>query len=225
MVVGRIVRLGMRAELRARLGGMAALEAVCRLMAAAERRPDGDDRVAVGPRAAMDRSAYRFERLCLSTPFARRRVPALGGDYQVFGRSTIRYNCISYSLGIRDRWISPVTGPGRLPFLWADRVYGRLGYRRLPAADLRPSPGSEKVAVYAILGGDGRVARLTHAAVQLPDGSWASKVGPFALIRHRTPAAMEGPSHGRVVAVYARPAAPGRPAGPAAPVAARPGAV
>lgn len=207
MVVGRIVRLGMRADLCARLGGMAALEAVCRLMAAAERRAEGDGRVVHGGgrRAPMDRSAYRFERFCLGTPFARRRVPKLGDDYQVFDRSTIRYNCISYSLGIRDRWISPVTGPGRLPLLWADRVYGRLGYRRLPAADLRPSAGTEKVAVYAIVGGDGRVARLTHAAVQLPDGTWASKVGPFALIRHRTPAAMEGPSHGRVVAVYARP--------------------
>ena len=48
------------------------------------------------------------------------------------------------------------------------------------------------------------IVEVTHGALQDRDGTWTSKLGQLALIRHRTPAALNGPTYGQPVAVYAR---------------------
>lgn len=44
----------------------------------------------------------------------------------------------------------------------------------------------------------------THAARQLPDGSWTSKLGPDEDILHRTPQALVGDLYGQVQAIMKR---------------------
>ena len=51
----------------------------------------------------------------------------------------------------------------------------------------------EKVALYADDQGN-----WTHAALQLPDGWWTSKLGPDEDILHRTPQALLGNVSGHV---------------------------
>ena len=45
---------------------------------------------------------------------------------------------------------------------------------------------------------------VTHASRQETDGCWTSKVGGLALIKHRTPDSVAGPSYGDLIAVYVR---------------------
>jgi hypothetical protein len=71
-----------------------------------------------------------------------------------------------------------------------------LGYEPCSSAEL--AEGVEKVALYAK---DGVV---THAARQLADGWWTSKLGSNIDMRHRLDA-VEGPTYGRVVQCLARP--------------------
>src|SRR5262245_58879428 len=54
--------------------------------------------------------------------------------------------------------------------------------------------GFEKVALYAKKTKDGSVP--THAARQLPDGKWTSKLGKYEDVEHRGPAHVTGPVYG-----------------------------
>jgi len=64
--------------------------------------------------------------------------------------------------------------------------------------------------VYALRRRDGSIKEVTHAALQLRDGTWTSKLGKLALIRHRTPQDLDGPSYGVPIAVYVRAKKPSR---------------
>lgn len=133
-----------------------------------------------------------------------RDYPLLGGDYEVLAPSSDRYNCIAFSLGYRDRWISPRTGPAGSPFRWADRLYGEHGYHRLPTLDMSPVPGERKVALLGYTSRNGAVTAVKHATLQRQDGTWASKLGQDSLIRHPFANSVAGPSYGKPIAVYAR---------------------
>jgi hypothetical protein len=85
-----------------------------------------------------------------------------------------------------------------------DPLYHSAGYRRLPRLDFRRQPGEQKVVVYGLRDESGRITRVTHAAIQTADGTWQSKLGALALIRHLTPQALAGPEYGVPIAVYAR---------------------
>ena len=69
-------------------------------------------------------------------------------------------------------------------------AFGTLGYSPCETGELEV--GHEKVALYALDG------RPTHAARQLPDGKWTSKLGPGPVITHTTPRGVEGPVYGTV---------------------------
>jgi hypothetical protein len=73
-------------------------------------------------------------------------------------------------------------------------AYATLGYT--PCADGALVEGVEKIALYEDVDG-----APSHAARQLPDGQWESKMGTWEDIRHRTPACLEGGDYG-VVRVY-----------------------
>jgi hypothetical protein len=85
-------------------------------------------------------------------------------------------------------------------------AYATLGFSR--CGDGALVAGIEKIALYV----DGEGLPV-HAARQLPDGHWESKMGTWEDIRHRTPGCLEGGDYGlvtvyleRVVAVSPRPA-------------------
>jgi hypothetical protein len=66
--------------------------------------------------------------------------------------------------------------------------------------DAAVEAGFEKVAVYA------QGTELTHAARQLPNGRWTSKVGELEDIQHETLEALEGKDYGKVGLIMRRPA-------------------
>lgn len=74
--------------------------------------------------------------------------------------------------------------------------YGHLGYSPTDSAELED--GIEKIAIYARQDGP------SHAALQLTNGYWTSKLGHREDIEHELHG-LEGERYGRVVAILARP--------------------
>src|SRR5205807_1571826 len=77
------------------------------------------------------------------------------------------------------------------------RLYESLGYQACSEATLEA--GFEKVAIF------GDPMGYSHAARQLPDGWWTSKIGGMEDIEHATPDALVGDEYGVVVQVMRRP--------------------
>lgn len=126
----------------------------------------------------------------------------LSSPFEITSPRTKRYNCIAWAAGEEHVWWWP-GGP-----YWPDGIpkeesleaftqaYGRLGYAPCESEELEA--GSEKVALY--VGNDGRVL---HAARQLQDGSWTSKLGEAWDIRHKLNG-LEGEAYGRVARILKR---------------------
>ena len=114
-----------------------------------------------------------------------------------------RYNCIAWAAGSDTRWWWPDKygswPPGVLrevtlsAFLAA---FGTLGYEECQDGILEV--GHEKVALFAKRDDSG-VLVPTHAAKQLCDGQWTSKLGPSEDIEHKKPEDVNGPSYGAPV--------------------------
>lgn len=156
-----------------------------------------------GP-AAAGKNALAAERLRLLSADNRRAFPLLGNNFAVVSNSSARYNCIAHSLGIHNRWIDPQTGPAGKRLAPMDRLYAARGYHRAAGLDFGRRQGQQKVVVYAVRDASGKITRVTHAALQMPDGTWTSKLGQLPLIRHASPQALAGPEYGVPVAVYVR---------------------
>jgi hypothetical protein len=108
------------------------------------------------------------------------------------------YKCIAWTAGRTDvAWWPDPQGVGYWPpsaprseTLEAFcRAFESIGYA--PCADGAPESGFEKIALYAQEG------RPKHAARQLADGSWTSKLGKHIDITH-TLRGVEGPVYGQV---------------------------
>jgi hypothetical protein len=143
------------------------------------------------------------ERQVLQGAANRQAFPNLGNNFEVLQPSSSRYNCIAHSLGIHTRWIDPQTGPANSVLGPMDRMYAAQGYARSGRLDFRLESGKQKVVLYARISG-GQVREVTHAALQSRDGTWTSKLGKLALIRHPSPTVLNGPEYGAPVAVYVR---------------------
>ena len=132
--------------------------------------------------------------------------PALRtSSFEITSPLTKRYNCIAWAAGEDHVWWWP---GGRY---WPDGVpreesieaftqaFAELGYAPCETDD--PEAAVEKVALY--VGADGRVL---HAARQLPDGAWTSKLGEAWDISHEL-RGLEGDNYGRVARILKRPRA------------------
>lgn len=120
-----------------------------------------------------------------------------------------RYNCIGWAAGSTAQWWWPV---GR--YYWPlnvpreetmeafIRAYGTIGYIECEDASLEPS--FEKIAIYAVQETGGTLTP-THAAKQLPDGNWTSKLGPCEDIEHATLENVNCKTYGEPVAYLKRP--------------------
>lgn len=158
----------------------------------------------------FDYTRYAEERRKLAGD---KSFPYLGTDFEVLGPSTghvdqapkgtVVYNCIAWTLGITSRWVWPAKPKMKATVKDFDELYGRAGYKRLDIRDTRFVPGQEKIMLYGKVGSSGAV-NPTHGSRQETDGTWSSKLGGLALIKHRTPEAVAGPSYGDPIAVYAR---------------------
>lgn len=117
------------------------------------------------------------------------------------------YNCIAWAADDTDYWWWPDAmgqhyWPPNVPreetieaFVQA---FGVQGYEQ--RSDTTLEPGRQKVAIYTDRNGNPK-----HAARQLPDGWWASKLGQHIDIEHEF-AALDGPGYGTVAVILARPA-------------------
>src|SRR5437867_2945073 len=99
--------------------------------------------------------------------------------YDVISPATPRYNCIAWAAGDDQRWWEPthVGGcywpPGVPKTFTLDsylQAFQQQGYELCNTGALEP--GYEKVAIYSDQNG-----LPTHAARQLPRGTWTSKLG------------------------------------------------
>ncbi|MDF5722241.1 MAG: hypothetical protein PUP91_17485 [Rhizonema sp. PD37] len=107
--------------------------------------------------------------------------------YFVTSRQSSSYNCFAWAAGEDDRWWSPLD-PDNM-YYWVEGVtaeltmsafiqaYKSLGYELCDNSELEA--GFEKIAIYATSDGE-----PTHAARQLSNGKWTSKLGRWEDIEH-----------------------------------------
>lgn len=126
--------------------------------------------------------------------------------YRVTSPPDENYNCVAWAAGSIETWWEPdPTGlyhwpPGVARELSIDayiQAFRSLGYE--PCSDMKLESGFEKVAIYA------KGARPAHAARQLENGRWTSKLGEFEDIEHALEG-LVGDQYGDVVRILRRPA-------------------
>lgn len=116
-----------------------------------------------------------------------------------------RYNCIAWAAESSVRWWWPSDwgywppGVKREPTLDAFiDAFRQLRYQA--CADGSLETGYQKIALYA-----DNLGTPTHAARQLPNGEWTSKLGEIEDITHVTVDDLNGPSYGTPVQFMRRP--------------------
>ena len=116
------------------------------------------------------------------------------------------YNCIAWASGEAGRhwWPNsnmaywPEDVPAKTTVNAFLKLFKKQGYAN--CADGSHEEGFEKVAIYALS------FVVKHAARQLPNGGWTSKIGIGDLdIEHNSIEAIEGPHYGEVVRFLKRP--------------------
>jgi hypothetical protein len=129
----------------------------------------------------------------------------LNSNHQVTSPRTPNYNCIAWAYGIVNRKL----WPARLPSYWwppdvlnnesvdaFKALFESISY--VECADGSVEEGFEKVAIFA--NGNGP----QHAARQLENGHWTSKLGDLEDIEHWTADVVEGQAYGRIVVYMKR---------------------
>lgn len=129
-------------------------------------------------------------------------------NHRITSPATQDYNCIAWSVENTERWWQPgVYWPIR-----ADpddyglgilvEAFRSLGFEECEGANLEE--GYEKVALY------GSTLLYTHAARQLANGKWTSKLGRSEDIEHETPDDLAGGVYGELHQFMRRPIRPGQ---------------
>jgi hypothetical protein len=141
------------------------------------------------------------------SPLLEERFPRLArGGFLYTSPADKRYNCIAWAAGDLGKWWWPASeheqafwpaGVAREETLLAFReAFATLGYFPCDGEEL--VPGFEKIALFADDQGT-----PSHAARQLPQGCWTSKIGELEDIEHALHD-LEGTAHGSVVLILKR---------------------
>ncbi|MBP5503473.1 MAG: hypothetical protein J6Y24_11860 [Bacteroidales bacterium] len=150
--------------------------------------------------------------------------PSLANDpnFKITSPWTYDYNCIAWALGIDGKRLWPyvededgnIIPPdeyedGDDDIYWPNNVardkkletfvhcFQSFGYTRCHDSSLES--GFTKIAIYTL------DKEVTHAARQLDNGLWTSKLGPLNDIQHSTPESIEGNFYGKVAVYMKRP--------------------
>jgi hypothetical protein len=124
-----------------------------------------------------------MDKLELMLTFPRLAPPA---TFEVTSKPTPAYNCIAWAAGETHRkwWPDkmkvdywPKEVPREVTLAAFVSAYGTLGYEKCENGE--PEPGYEKIAIYTKPAGT-----PAHAARQLPNGRWTSKLGREDDIEH-----------------------------------------
>lgn len=133
---------------------------------------------------------------------ARRQWPNLRqANCEITSPKSLVYNCTAWAANDPNNWWEPPPVPGAITY-WPDgarrdgtiagyeEAFRTLGYQ--PCGDDGLEPGTEKIALYADAEG-----MFVHAARQLDDGRWTSKLGDLVDIEHPTLADVAGGIYGQ----------------------------
>jgi hypothetical protein len=125
-------------------------------------------------------------------PAREARFPNLNRtEYRVTSAETEDYNCIAWAAGDSSQWwwpnpddYWPDTAPREETLDSFRAVFEAMGYQECATADFEVD--FEKIAIF--VDSDGVP---THAARQLDDGAWTSKLGDWEDIKHDSLNALE----------------------------------
>lgn len=124
-------------------------------------------------------------------------------NHRVTSPAAATYNCVAWSVEDTQHWWQPgVFWPVETPtddygLQVLQQAYESLGFTDCDKGNFEP--GFERVALY------GTSFFYTHAARQLPNGKWTSKLGRAEDIEHNTPHDVAGGLYGEVVQFMKRP--------------------
>ena len=127
-----------------------------------------------------------------------------GHNHRVTSEAAPDYNCIAWSMNDAERWWEPgvywpvETHPGDFGLGVLVEAFRSLGFEESDGGG--PEAGYERVALY------GDTFFYTHAARQLPNGKWTSKLGRSEDVEHDTPDDLAGGVYGEVHQYMRRPA-------------------
>lgn len=137
--------------------------------------------------------------------FPRHDFPRLTpANHRVTSPATVDYNCVAWAAGDTKHWWQP--GEFWHPpdchqedfgIRALEQAFALLGYAG-SSMDADLEQGFEKAALY----GSGFV--YTHAARQLPTGTWTSKMGKAVDVEHDHPDDVAGGLYGEVVQIMKR---------------------
>jgi hypothetical protein len=131
-------------------------------------------------------------------------------NHQDTSPATNRYNCVAWAAGNDTRWWWPDSAniyfwPPNVPrdetidaFL---RAYGTVGYTQCGDGDFEI--GQEKIAIFGVV--ISGTIYPTHAALQLIDGKWTSKLGSLEDIIHDNLDSIGGGRYGQPICFLSRP--------------------
>lgn len=127
-----------------------------------------------------------------------------GADYRITSPPTDRFNCLAWAAGDTTQWWQPTaphywppTAPRDFSLAACAQAYAALGYT--PCEGEEPEQGFEKIALFADEEG-----LASHAARQLPEGRWSSKIGQLEDIEHNLHD-LTGTLYGKVAQILKRP--------------------
>jgi hypothetical protein len=127
-------------------------------------------------------------------------------DRDITSAATSRYNCIAWAADDSSAWWEPdpddtyywpVGAPRNYTMLAFIEAFRTKGYEICESGSIET--GFEKVALYANTEGEPQ-----HAARQLRNGKWTSKLGPHEDIEHTTLECLNGDLYGRPVLYLVR---------------------
>jgi hypothetical protein len=119
------------------------------------------------------------------------------GNHRVTSPASAEYNCVAWSAGDQQRWWQPgmywpvSVPPNEYGIAALEAAFRWLGFEECSSDELET--GTEKVALY------GSSLFYTHAARQLPNAKWTSKLGRAEDIEHDSPDDVAGGIYGEVV--------------------------
>jgi hypothetical protein len=138
------------------------------------------------------------------------RFPELRiSPFRVTSPATRDYNCIAWAAGDTAHWWWPDLDPDNDAIFWPPGVpveetldaflaaFATRGYAVCTGEEAEP--GLERVALFADVSGN-----PTHAARQLANGRWSSKLGAREDIEHKL-FALAGTEYGTVAQIMKRP--------------------
>ena len=124
--------------------------------------------------------------------------------FEITSEATRRYNCVAWAASDDTDWWShepeyywPEWAPRSPEAEALAQVFVGLGFTICDCDE--KEPGYEKVALYTLDG------EWKHAARQLDDGLWTSKLGRFEDITHPSPEDVTGDAFGNIHCVMRRP--------------------